>query len=89
MTRWSQRVLKFLAFVVLASVFISCFVQSLLAGVIVFLSWSAACLSILGMIVCTRAWLEVQRRLAPPKDVRVPRGEVARIKRPRGIRTER
>jgi hypothetical protein len=80
--------IKLLFFVMLAPFFICLFVQLAVGTAVVLLPWLIGLVTLLVLAITLAAGL-VQRRRLPPRTDRFPPGEVPRIRRPRGVRTER
>jgi hypothetical protein len=53
------------------------------------LPWVVGLFALIALAAGLGAWLVVRRRLPPPRNDQFPPGEVPRIRRPRGVRTER
>jgi len=78
-----------LFFILLLAPFFLTFAASLLsAALLAFLPWLIGLCVLIGVVAGLAAGLVVRRRLPPPVDL-LPPGEVARIRRPRGVRTDR
>jgi len=80
---------KVLFIVMLAPAFICLFVQLFVAAAVALLPWVIGLVVLLGLTIGFAAGLMQRRRLPAPTTDRVPPGEVPRIRRPKGIRTER
>jgi hypothetical protein len=80
--------LKLLFIALLAPFFVCLFIQLLVGAAVVLLPWVIALAVIIGLAGGIGAGLVLRRRL-PLKVDKFPRGDVPRIRRPRGIRTER
>ena len=80
---------KLLFIVMLAPAFICLFVQLFVAAAVALLPWVIGLVVLLGLTIGFAAGLMQRRRLPPPTTDRVPPGEVPRIRRPKGTRTER
>jgi hypothetical protein len=81
--------LKLLFIVMLAPFFVCLFVQLFVAAAVALLPWVIGLVVLLGVCIGFAAGLVQRWRLQPPTNDRVPPGEVPRIRRPRGVRTER
>ena len=78
-----------LLFIVMLAPFFLCIAMSLLSTALVtFLPLVIGLGTLIGLVAGLVAGLVVRRRLPPPVDL-LPPGEVARIRRPRGVRTDR
>ena len=89
MTGLFEWLLKLLFIVMLAPFFV-CFFGQLVVGVaVVLLPWLIGFFALIALAAGIGAGLVVRRRLPPPKNDQFPPGEVPRIRRPRGVRTER
>jgi len=81
---------KLLFIVMLAPAFICLFVQLFVAAAVALLPWVIGLVTLLGLSIGFAAGLVQRLRLhSRPTTDRVPPGEVPRIRRPKGIRTER
>ena len=81
--------IKLLFFVMLAPFFICLFVQLAVGAAVVLLPWVIGFLALTALAAGLGAGLALRRRLPPPRNDQFPPGEVPRIRRPRGVRTER
>jgi hypothetical protein len=80
--------IKLLFFVMLAPFFICLLIQLVVGATVVLLPWVIGLVALMGLAAGIGAGLAIRRRL-PPRTDRFPPGEVPRIRRPRGVRTER
>jgi hypothetical protein len=80
---------KLFFIVLLAPFFLSLGLSLGGAALLAFLPWLIALCVLIGLTAGIAAGLVLRRRLPPPPNNQFPPGEVPRIRRPRGIRTER
>jgi hypothetical protein len=80
--------IKLLVIVMLAPCFLSLGMALLSTALVMFLPLVIGLGALIGVVAGLAAWLVVRRRLPPPGDF-LPPGEVPRIRRPRGVRTDR
>jgi len=88
MTGLFEWLLKFLFIALLAPFFLCLFLQLVVASTVALLPWVIGLAVLVALIAGTSAGLILRRRL-PPRPERLPPGEIPRIRRPRGVRTER
>ena len=88
MTGLFEWLLKLLFIVLLAPFLLCLFLQVVVASTVALLPWVIGLIVLLGLSIGFGQGL-VHRWWPRPTNDRVPRGEVPRIRRPRGIRTER
>ena len=81
--------LKLLFIAMLAPFFVCFFVQLVVGAAVVLLPWLVGFFVLTVLVAGIGAGLVLRRRLPPPRNDRFPTGEVPRIRRPRGVRTER
>ena len=81
--------LKLLFIVMLAPFFICLFVQVVVGAAVILLPWVIGLLALMVFAAAAGAALVRRRHLPPPRSDQFPPGEVPRIRRPRGVRTER
>ena len=81
--------IKLLFFVMLVPFFICLFVQLAVGAAVVLLPWVIGLVALVALVIGVGVGLALRRRLPPPRNDRCPRGEGPRIRRPRGVRTER
>jgi hypothetical protein len=89
MTGLFEWLLKLLFIVALAPFLLSLGISLGSAALMAFLPWLIGLCVLIGLTAGIAAGLVLRRRLPPPPNNRFPPGEVPRIRRPRGIRTER
>lgn len=79
-----------LLFIALLAPFLVCLVgQLFVTATVVLLPWLIGLFAVVGLAAGIGAGLALRRRLPPQAHDRFPRGDVPRIRRPRGVRTER
>ena len=88
MTGIFEWILKLLFIALLAPFFLCLFLQLVVAATAALLPWVIGLAVLVALIAGTSAGLILRRRL-PPRSERLPPGEIPRIRRPRGVRTER
>lgn len=89
MTGIFEWLIKLLFFVMLAPFFICLIWQVFVTTAMVLLPWIIGFFALTVLAAGIGVGLALRRRLPPPRNDRFPRGEVPRIRRPRGVRTER
>lgn len=80
---------KLFFIVMLAPFFVCLFVQLFVVVAVALLPWLIGLATLMCLSIGCAVGLVMRRRLQPPTNDRVPPGEVPRIRRPKGIRTER
>jgi hypothetical protein len=81
---------KLLFLVMLAPFFVCLFVQLFVVTAVALLPWLIGLVILLGLSIGFAAGLAQRLRLqSRPTNDRLPPGEVPRIRRPKGVRTER
>lgn len=88
MTGFFEWLLKLLVIVMLIPCALSLFGHIFFGLLVALLPWVLGLAGLVGLTAGLAAGLALRRRL-PPRQDRFPPGEVPRIRRPRGIRTER
>ena len=83
MTGIFEWLLKLLFIALLAPFFLCLFLQIVVASTVALLPW------VIGLAALGIGAALVLRRRLPPRPERLPPGEIPRIRRPRGVRTER
>ena len=83
MTGIFEWILKLLFIALLAPFFLCLFLQLVVASTVALLPW------VIGLAALGIGAALVLRRRLPPRPERLPPGEIPRIRRPRGVRTER
>jgi hypothetical protein len=73
----------------LAPFFICLIGQLFVTAAVALLPWVIGLAALVGLTAGLGAGLALRKRLPPPMNDRFPPGEVPRIRRPRGVRTER
>jgi hypothetical protein len=81
--------IKLLFFVMLAPFFGCLLLQLVTAAVVALLPWVIGLTVLMGLAIGIGVGLARRLRLSPRPHDRFPPGEIPRIRRPRGIRTER
>jgi hypothetical protein len=81
--------LKLLFIVMLAPFFVCLFVQIAVGAAVVLLPWVIGFCALMVFAGAAGAALVRRRDLPPSRNERFPAGDVPRIRRPRGVRTER
>lgn len=80
---------KLVFFVLLAPFFICLFLQLATAATVALLPWVIGLTVLMCLAIGIGVGLARRLRLPPRRHDRFPSGEIPRIRRPRGIRTER
>jgi hypothetical protein len=89
MTGLFEWLLKLLFIAMLAPFFLCLFGQLFITAAIALLPWMIGLVILFGVAIGFGVRLARGRCFGPPQNSRFPAGEIPRIRRPRGIRTER